>query len=802
MLSNYIIQGLKIIPKTSSGIIFTASSRLFQGLITHRNQSTRVYSASGQLRKDKIWRDTADYEEFSNFEDFNYKNVKDFTRDNYTPYFGDSSFLKGPTKRTLQLLNKVTELMKKEHNNGVLDIDTITPSTITSHNAGYIDKNLEIIVGLQTDSPLKLAMKPLGGVKIVKEACKAYGYEMNNKTEEIFTKYRKTQNEAIFDVYTPEIKLMRSNKLLTGLPDSYARGRYQQELARVPLFGIDKLINEKLIDFNSTNNKEMTYEIIREREEIKEQIKALQNLKIMAQSYDIDITKPVYTAKEVIQNLYITYLGTIKESDGAAMCIGRIDTFLDIFIENDIKKNILTEETAQELIDDFVLKIRLVRHLRGKEYNELFAASPVWGTITLGGLTNKEENLVTKTSYRFLNTLINLKSHPEPNLSILYSYKSPENWKKYCIEISIKTSSIQYESDDLIRPLFGDNAGISCCVSLQDIGKQKQFFGARMNLLKVLLYSLNNGVDEITGVQVAPKNLYNIKKNLDGSLNYDEVMNSFIKYLSWTTHNYAQAMNIIHCQHDKYNYEALLNALHDTKTEYLMAYGIAGVSHTTDSLSAIKYAKVFPIYNEKNIIINYKINGKFPKYGNDDDNVDLIAKNIVELTFNNLSKYKLYKDARATLSLLTITSNVIYGKNTGDSPDGRKLGAPFAPGGSASYGAEETGAIASLNSIAKIPYNICQDGISNTFCISPRTLGKDIDSQINNGVALLDGYMKKKGFHLNLNIFDKELLLEAQKHPEKFPNITIRVSGYAVLWSKLTKEQQNDVLQRMIFNKF
>lgn len=727
--------------------------------------------------------------------------VKEYVRKNYVAYKGDASFLKGPTDRTFRLLGVVNNLVMEEHKKGVLDVDTKTPSTITSHAPGFIDKNLEIIVGLQTDAPLRLGMKPLGGIKMVIDACKSYGYEVDPKVKEIFTKYRKTQNDAVFDVYSDEIKRMRSNKLLTGLPDSYARGRIIPELPRVPLFGVDKLIEDKVRDFKLTDEADMTDEIIRQREEVAEQIRALKRLKEMAKTYGVDVSKPATSAKEAIQSLYMAYLGTIKESDGAAMSVGRIDAFIDTYIERDIQKGVLTEEGAQELIDDFVLKLRLVRHLRPPEYNELFTGSPTWATLTLGGMTMEGDTLVTKTSFRFLNTLHNMGASAEPNITVLWTPELPLGWKQFCVDTSIKTSSIQYENDQLARRFFGDNAGVACCVSLMDMGTQKQFFGARCNLLKTLLYSINDGVDEISGKQVAPKGLFRFSNKENEPLIFEEVMASFRCYVAWICGRYSNAMSIIHNLHDKYNYEALMHSMHDTDCQHLMAFGIAGISHVADSLSAIKYAKVFPLRDSSGIATGFRVEGDFPLYGNDDDRVDDLAKLAVAIMSTELSKHRVYRNAKPTLSLLTITSNVVYGNHTGSSPDGRPKGQPFAPGASPSYNAEKSGAIASLNSVAKIPYADCLDGISNTFCISPSTLGKDPKSRIDNGVALLDGYFERGAFHNNFNILDKELLIEAQKHPEVYSNLVIRVSGYAVRFNSLTKAQQDDVIARTVFTK-
>ncbi|MBQ3414117.1 MAG: formate C-acetyltransferase [Clostridia bacterium] len=726
-------------------------------------------------------------------------NVRDFIQKNYTPYVGDSSFLAGITPKTQKLWNEVLELYKKEKESvgGVLDIDNKTISTICSHEAGYIDKDLEEIVGLQTDKPLKRAIIPFGGIRIVEKSCEAYGKKVDDKVEEIFHKYRKTHNDGVFDVYTPDIRAARSSHLITGLPDGYGRGRIIGDYRRVALYGVDILIEEKKKDLDILNTDVFNQEVIREREEISEQIKALAELKVMASKYGFDISIPAKNAKEAIQWLYFGYLGSIKEQNGAAMSIGRNTTFLDIYIERDIKNGILTEEQAQELMDHFVMKLRMVRFLRTPEYNELFSGDPIWVTESIGGQGIDGRTLVTKNSFRILHTLENLGPAPEPNLTVLWSANLPEGFKKYTTGLSIKTSSIQYENDDLMRISLGDDYGIACCVSPMKIGKQMQFFGARANLAKTLLYAINGGRDEISGKQVTPKFSPITSEYLD----YDEVMEKLDQMMTYVAKIYIKALNAIHYMHDKYCYEALEMALHDKDIIRTMACGIAGLSVVADSLSAIKYAKVKVIRDETGLAVDYKIEGDFPKYGNDDDSVDQIAVEIVKKFIRKLRKYETYRNSKHTLSILTITSNVVYGKNTGSTPDGRKAGAPFGPGANPLHGRDTNGALAVMNTIAKLPFDSAEDGISYTFSITPNTLGKDENMRISNLVNMLDGYFAQTGHHINVNVFDRSLLEDAMNHPEKYPQLTIRVSGYAVNFTKLTREQQLDVINRTIHEK-
>jgi len=726
-------------------------------------------------------------------------NVRDFIQKNYTPYEGDSSFLAGTTPKTQKLWNEVLELYKKEKESvgGVLDIDNRTISTISSHEAGYIDKDLEEIVGLQTDKPLKRAIMPFGGIRIVEKSCEAYGKKVDDKVEEIFHKYRKTHNDGVFDVYTPDIRAARSSHLITGLPDGYGRGRIIGDYRRVALYGVDTLIEEKKKDLDILNTDVFNQEVIREREEISEQIKALNELKVMAAKYGFDISVPAQNAKEAIQWLYFGYLGSIKEQNGAAMSIGRNTTFLDIYIERDIKNGALTEEQAQELMDHFVMKLRMVRFLRTPEYNELFSGDPIWVTESIGGMGIDGRTLVTKNSFRILHTLENLGPAPEPNLTVLWSTRLPEEFKKYTTGLSIKTSSIQYENDDLMRITLGDDYGIACCVSPMKIGKQMQFFGARANLAKTLLYAINGGRDEISGKQVTPK----FSPITSEYLNYDEVMEKLDQMMTYVAKIYIKALNAIHYMHDKYCYEALEMALHDKDIIRTMACGIAGLSVVADSLSAIKYAKVKVIRDETGLAVDYNIEGDFPKYGNDDDNVDQIAVEIVKKFIRKLRKYETYRNSKHTLSILTITSNVVYGKNTGSTPDGRKAGAPFGPGANPLHGRDKNGALAVMNTIAKLPFDSAEDGISYTFSITPNTLGKDENMRISNLVNMLDGYFTQTGHHINVNVFDRALLEDAMEHPEKYPQLTIRVSGYAVNFTKLTREQQLDVINRTIHEK-
>ena len=726
-------------------------------------------------------------------------NVRDFIQKNYTPYEGDSSFLAKPTAKTEKLWNEVLELYKKEKEaqGGVLDIDTKTPSKVSAHEAGYIDKDLEEIVGLQTDSPLKRAIMPFGGIRIVEKACKSYGREVDPETDEIFHKYRKTHNDGVFDVYTPDIRAARSAHLLTGLPDGYGRGRIIGDYRRVALYGVDVLINEKKQELDVLDVDNFTEEVIRQREEISEQIKALNELKIMAAKYGFDISVPASNAKEAVQWLYFAYLGAVKDQDGAAMSIGRTSTFLDIYIERDLKNGTLTEETAQEIVDHFVMKLRLVRFLRTPEYNELFSGDPVWVTESIGGMGIDGRTLVTKNSFRILHTLENLGPAPEPNLTVLWSTRLPDGFKRYTTGLSIKTSSIQYENDDLMRITLGDDYGIACCVSPMKIGKQMQFFGARANLAKTLLYAINGGRDEKTGKQVTPKYAPITSEYLD----YDEVMEKFDQMMDYVARIYIKSLNAIHYMHDKYCYEAIEMALHDKDIIRTMACGIAGLSVFADSLSAIKYAKVKVIRDETGLATDFEIEGDFPKFGNDDDKVDSIAVDIVKTFVNKLRKHPTYRNSKHTLSILTITSNVVYGKATGNTPDGRRAGAPFGPGANPLHGRDTNGALAVMNSIAKLPFDSAEDGISYTFSITPGTLGKDEDQKITNLVNMLDGYFAQTGHHINVNVFDRSLLLDAMDHPEKYPQLTIRVSGYAVNFVKLTREQQLDVINRTIHEK-
>ena len=726
-------------------------------------------------------------------------NVRDFIQHNYTPYEGDSSFLTPTTSKTTKLWDEVLELYKKEHDSkgGVLDIDTKTISTVSSHDAGYIDKDLEDIVGLQTDSPLKRAIMPFGGIRIVEKSCEAYDRKVDPEVEEIFHKYRKTHNDGVFDVYTPDIRAARSSHLITGLPDGYGRGRIIGDYRRVALYGVDYLIEEKKKELEVLNVDDLTQDIIREREEISDQIKALNELKVMALKYGFDISNPASNAKEAVQWLYFGYLGAIKDQNGAAMSIGRTSTFLDIYFERDLKNGIITEEEAQEIMDHFVMKLRLVRFLRTPEYNELFSGDPVWVTESIGGMGIDGRTLVTKNSFRILHTLENLGPAPEPNLTVLWSTRLPEGFKKFTTDLSIKTSSIQYENDDLMRITLGDDYGIACCVSPMKIGKQMQFFGARANLAKTLLYAINGGRDEISGKQVTPKYAPITSEYLD----YNEVMEKFNQMMDYVAKIYIKALNAIHYMHDKYSYEAIEMALHDREIYRTMACGIAGLSVVADSLSAIKYAKVKVIRDETGLAIDYNIEGDFPKFGNDDDKVDQIAVDIVRNFMDKLRKYQTYRNSTHTLSILTITSNVVYGKATGNTPDGRRIGAPFGPGANPLHGRDTNGALAVMNSIAKLPFDSAEDGISYTFSITPGTLGKTQEEKINNLVNMLDGYFTQTGHHINVNVFDRSLLEDAMEHPEKYPQLTIRVSGYAVNFTKLTREQQLDVINRTIHEK-
>ena len=719
--------------------------------------------------------------------------VRNFIQKNYSEYTGDSSFLKDATEETKKLWDEVSELFKKERENGgVLDVDTKTVSSINAYKPGYIDKALEKIVGVQTDAPLKRAVMPEGGIRMAENAAKAYGYEVDPSISEIFSKYRKTHNQGVFDAYTDEMRLARKYGIVTGLPDAYGRGRIIGDYRRVALYGVDRLIEDKLAQKKSLEVRCIDEEVIRLREEISDQIVALKELKLLANSYGFDISLPASNAKEAVQWLYFGYLAAIKQQNGAAMSLGRTSTFLDIYIERDLKNGIITEEEAQELMDHFVMKLRLVKFLRTPEYNDLFSGDPTWVTESIGGMSLDGRTLVTKNSFRILNTLYTLGPSPEPNLTVLWSTKLPETFKDFCSQVSIDTSSVQYENDDLMRPYWGDDYAIACCVSAMRVGKQMQFFGARVNLAKTLLYTINGGVDEKSGVQVAPK----FEPITSEYLDYDEVMSKFDAMTDWLANLYVNTLNVIHYMHDKYCYEKLEMALHDTNILRTMACGIAGLSVVADSLSAIKYAKVKPIRNEAGIAVDFEVEGDYPKYGNDDDRVDDIAVFLVENMMNKIRKNKTYRNAYHTQSVLTITSNVVYGKKTGTTPDGRQAGEPFAPGANPMHGRDNSGSLASLNSVAKLPYEHSQDGISNTFSIVPDALGKTAEERIKNLSIMMDGYFAQDAHHLNVNVFNRETLIDAMEHPEQYPQLTIRVSGYAVNFIKLTREQQLDVINR------
>ncbi len=726
--------------------------------------------------------------------------VRDFIQNNYTPYEGNDEFLSSPTEKTKKLWNKVLDLYQKERENGgVLDADCKTPSSINAYDAGYIDKELEEIVGFQTDAPLKRAIMPNGGIRIVEKSAESYGYTVDPQIKYIYHNLRKTHNDGVFQVYTPDIRAARSSHLITGLPDGYGRGRIIGDYRRVALYGIDYLIEGKKLELEALDTPVFTENIIRNREEVADQINALTELKKMAEKYGFDISVPASNAKEAIQWLYFGYLGAIKDQNGAAMSLGRTSTFLDIYIERDLKNGTLTEEQAQELMDHFVMKLRMVRFLRAPEYNSLFSGDPVWVTESIGGMGIDGRTLVTKNSFRILHTLDNLGPAPEPNLTVLWSNYLPDGFKKYCADISIRTSSIQYENDDLMRRTLGDDYGIACCVSAMKIGKQMQFFGARANLAKTLLYAINGGRDENSGKQVTPKFQGITSEYLD----YEEVCEKFDQMMEYVAKIYIKALNAIHYMHDKYSYEALEMALHDSDENILrtMACGIAGLSVVADSLSAIKYAKVKVIRDETGLAVDYQVEGDFPKYGNDDDRVDSIAVEVVKKFLRKLQKYQTYRGSKHTLSILTITSNVVYGKNTGSTPDGRHSGEPFGPGANPLHGRDTNGALAVMNTIAKLPYEYSEDGISFTFSITPAALGKDDETKQNNLVGMLDGYFKQTGHHINVNVFNRELLEDAMEHPENYPQLTIRVSGYAVNFTKLTREQQLDVINRTIHER-
>ena len=737
----------------------------------------------------------AAYEEWKDFKPGNWQretDVRSFILKNYTAYDGDESFLAPPTEKTKKVWAKCEKLLGEELEKGILDVETKIVSGIDNFAPGYIDKDNEVIFGLQTDAPLKRIVNLYGGTRMAKTALAQYGYELDRDIDEKFSEYRKTHNQGVFDVYPERTRLARHAGLLTGLPDAYGRGRIIGDYRRVALYGVDYLINEKKNDFDKLDGT-MTEERIRLREEVAEQIRALGKLKSMAARYGFDISRPAKDAREAVQFLYFAYLAGTKENNGAATSLGRTSTFLDIYIKRDMDRGVLDESGAQELIDQFIIKLRLIRHLRTPEYNELFGGDPTWVTESIGGVTVSGRHMVTKTSFRYLHTLTNLNPAPEPNLTVLWSAKLPDAFKKYCAAMSIKTDSIQYENDDVMRPVYGDDYAIACCVSAMKIGKQMQFFGARCNIAKTLLYAINGGVDENTGVKVVP----GIERITDEVLDYEKVRANYVKVMEYVAELYTDTLNIIHYMHDKYAYEAVQMALHDTKVTRLCAYGIAGLSVAADSLSAIRYAKVRPIRNENGIAVDFVTEGDFPKYGNDDDRADDEAVFIVTAFSKELKKHKLYRDAKHTLSALTITSNVMYGKKTGTTPDGRKLGEPLAPGANPMHCRDENGALASLNSVAKIPYRgVCQDGISNTFSIVPNALGKTQDERKTNLAALLDGYFAQGAHHLNVNVLNRETLIDAYNHPEKYPTLTIRVSGYAVNFRRLSREQQAEVIKR------
>lgn len=724
--------------------------------------------------------------------------VREFIQLNYTPYEGDDKFLAGVTDNTKKLWNEVTALFKKERdNNGTLDVDTDTISAIDAYEPGYIHQEFEKIVGLQTDAPLKRAVMPYGGIRMVESSCEAFGYTLDPKVKEIFTKYRKTHNQGVFDAYTPEMKLARKSGIITGLPDAYGRGRIIGDYRRVALYGVDRLIEDKEDQKKSLEVSCIDEEVIRLREEISEQISALNKLKDMAKSYGFDISKPAINSKEAVQWLYFGYLAAVKDQNGAAMSLGRTSSFLDIYFERDLKNGTITEDEAQELMDHFVMKLRMVKFLRTPDYNNLFSGDPTWVTECVGGMGVDGRTLVTKNSFRVLNTLYTLGPSPEPNLTVLWSTNLPKGFKDFCSKVSIDTSSVQYENDDLMRTYWGDDYGIACCVSAMKIGKQMQFFGARVNLAKTLLYAINGGKDELSGMQVGPR----FEPITSEYLDYDVVMERFEPFADWLATLYVNTLNVIHYMHDKYSYESLEMALHDRDVLRTMACGMAGLSVCADSLSAIKHAKVKTIRNENGLAVDFEIEGDYPKYGNNDDRVDDIAVYLVESFMNKIKKNKTYRNAFPTQSILTITSNVVYGKKTGNTPDGRKAGSPFAPGANPMHGRDTSGALASLSSVAKLPYEYSQDGISNTFSIIPGALGKNMDERISNLSSMLDGYFDQKAHHLNVNVFDKATLEDAMEHPEEYPQLTIRVSGYAVNFIKLTREQQLDVINRTFHGK-
>ncbi|GMC04410.1 formate acetyltransferase [Enterococcus thailandicus] len=720
-------------------------------------------------------------------------NVRDFIQENYTPYDGNDEFLAGPTEATTKLWDQVMELNTQEREaGGVLDMDTKVVSTITSHGPGYLNKNLETVVGFQTEKPFKRSLQPFGGIRMSEQAAEAYGFEIDSEVSHIFRDYRKTHNQGVFDAYTPEIRAARRSGVITGLPDAYGRGRIIGDYRRVALYGVDYLIKEKQVDLSNCGIGIMSDDIIRKREELNEQIRALSELKELGNIYGFDISEPATNAKEAFQWLYLGYLAAIKEQNGAAMSLGRTSTFLDIYVERDLQNGVITEEEAQEIVDHFVMKLRLVKFARTPDYNALFSGDPTWVTESIAGMGEDGRHMVTKNSFRFLHTLSNLGPAPEPNLTVLWSTRLPHNFKTFCAKMSIQTSAIQYENDDVMRKHWGDDYGIACCVSAMRIGKQMQFFGARANLAKTLLYAINGGVDEKSKAQVGPKYQPITSEVLD----YNEVMEKYDVMMDWITELYVNTLNIIHYMHDKYSYERIEMALQDTDILRTMATGIAGFSVAVDSLSAIKYATVRTVRDENGIVEDYEIEGDYPKYGNNDDRVDEIAIQLLKTFMTKVKRNKTYRDSTPTTSILTITSNVVYGKKTGNTPDGRRAGEPFAPGANPMHGRDTHGALASLSSVAKLPYEYSLDGISNTFSIVPKALGRDEETQEENLATMLDGYAKKMGHHLNINVFNRDTLLDAQEHPEKYPQLTIRVSGYAVNFIKLTREQQNDVIAR------
>ncbi|MDE1548441.1 formate C-acetyltransferase [Jeotgalibaca caeni] len=719
--------------------------------------------------------------------------VRDFIQENYKPYEGDANFLEGPTDATNELWAQVMDLTKQEREaGGVLDMDTKVVSTITSHGPAYLNKDKEKVVGFQTEKPFKRSLQPFGGIRMSEMAAEAYGYEIDPEVSMIFRDYRKTHNQGVFDVYTPEMRAARSNKVITGLPDAYGRGRIIGDYRRVALYGVDFLMKEKLKDYAVVGNGVMSEDIMRLREEMSDQYRALKELKELGNIYGFDISQPAANAQEAFQWVYLAYLAAVKQQNGAAMSLGRVSTFLDIYIQRDFKNGILTEQEAQEIVDHFVMKLRLVKFARTPDYNELFSGDPTWVTESIGGMGEDGRTLVTKSSFRFLQTLKNMGTAPEPNLTVLWSTKLPEPFKRFCSHISIETSSIQYENDDVMRPEWGDDYGIACCVSAMRIGKQMQFFGARANLAKSLLYAINGGVDEVTKKQVGPKYQPITSEYLD----YDEVMEKYNMMNEWLAGLYVNTLNVIHYMHDKYSYENLEMALHDTNVMRTMATGIAGYSVAIDSLSAIKHAKVKVIRDENGLAVDYEIEGDYPKYGNNDDRADDIGIWLLKDFMKKVQKHKTYRDAKHTTSILTITSNVVYGKSTGATPDGREAGVPFAPGANPLHGRDTHGALASLSSVAKVPYKYSLDGISNTFSIVPKALGREAEVQEENLSNMLDGYARKGGHHLNVNVFNRDTLLDAMEHPENYPQLTIRVSGYAVNFIKLTREQQLDVINR------